>query len=363
MPLLEAVSRVNAIKEVRTQQTFLLVLEAKCQKEIEKIFKLQGNLALTALRDDHIDQGALDKALDLAFLHTDNQLIQILVKYNIVASYFGIRSQAKQLGMVIPTPEIREAAASIGISFDAVDHEAYKWIQDTAAKTVSGVDNTTRDRIRDILAKGTEDKLSYSAIAQNIRDEFKDMATPASQSYVKDRAEVIAVTEVRKAHEYSQKLVRDGLKKQGWKIKKSWMITNDEKCCDICQGNADAGWIDDDDVFPSGDEYPPAHPVCRCCSLTRNDGYEGTDEEEEPEVIQVAPSTYTVSSPAQQNIVSSPMIAVMGIGSFIKWVLPNVSEKPKPISTPSVDIGSGDNHSRSGSFELRKKRRKIPPFF
>jgi hypothetical protein len=32
--------------------------------------------------------------------------------------------------------------------------------------------------------------------------------------------------------------------------------------CDVCQENGDAGWIDMDDQFPSGDDEPPAHPNC-----------------------------------------------------------------------------------------------------
>jgi hypothetical protein len=46
--------------------------------------------------------------------------------------------------------------------------------------------------------------------------------------------------------------------------------------CDVCQENADAGWIDMDDTFPSGDDEPPAHPHCDCDIETRD----SSDEEE-----------------------------------------------------------------------------------
>jgi phosphohistidine phosphatase SixA len=40
--------------------------------------------------------------------------------------------------------------------------------------------------------------------------------------------------------------------------------------CEVCQENADAGWIDMDEQFPSGDDEPPAHPNCGCELETRD---------------------------------------------------------------------------------------------
>jgi len=46
-------------------------------------------------------------------------------------------------------------------------------------------------------------------------------------------------------------------------LTKAWLISN-LGCCDICQDNADAGYIPIDDEFPSGDDGTPGHPNCRC---------------------------------------------------------------------------------------------------
>lgn len=40
--------------------------------------------------------------------------------------------------------------------------------------------------------------------------------------------------------------------------------------CEVCQENADAGWIDMEEQFPSGDDEPPAHPNCGCELETRD---------------------------------------------------------------------------------------------
>ncbi len=34
--------------------------------------------------------------------------------------------------------------------------------------------------------------------------------------------------------------------------------------CEICEDNQAEGWIDSEDVYPSGDDGPPFHPNCVC---------------------------------------------------------------------------------------------------
>lgn len=34
--------------------------------------------------------------------------------------------------------------------------------------------------------------------------------------------------------------------------------------CEICEENQAEGWIDSEDVYPSGDDGPPFHPNCVC---------------------------------------------------------------------------------------------------
>ena len=56
---------------------------------------------------------------------------------------------------------------------------------------------------------------------------------------------------------------------------KRWIA--DDDACEVCQANADQGWIDADDTFDSGDDEPPAHPNCGC-DLETNEGDESVDE-------------------------------------------------------------------------------------
>ena len=77
-----------------------------------------------------------------------------------------------------------------------------------------------------------------------------------------------AVTENEDAYEEgSASLVRD-IEAVGITMEKSWSTVGDD-ACEICRGNASAGWIPTDKVFPSGHMYPLAHDGCRCCLLYR----------------------------------------------------------------------------------------------
>lgn len=116
------------------------------------------------------------------------------------------------------------------------------------------IDETTRDMIRDAIADGLEENIGTDAIADSIE---------ALGAFSRERAELIANTEVRSANSTAAvegyTLARD---QAGVNVKKEWIIT--DEACDICQDNADEGSIELEDPFSSGDTEPPAHPNCRC---------------------------------------------------------------------------------------------------
>lgn len=114
----------------------------------------------------------------------------------------------------------------------------------------------TRDALRSTIEKGLADNIGTPAIADAIQDSY---------GFSKQRAELIAHTEVRFANEQS--------KLDGWRaageygvvVKKAWDA--DAEACDICLTNQDAGAIDLDEDFPSGDDAAPAHPNCECVTV------------------------------------------------------------------------------------------------
>ncbi len=84
------------------------------------------------------------------------------------------------------------------------------------------------------------------------------LITAALDDMTTARAQMIATTEMNAAMSEAaiQKMMRLGI------AYKQWILGPNP--CEICQGNEDAGAIEVDEEFPSGDERPPAHPNCEC---------------------------------------------------------------------------------------------------
>ncbi len=172
---------------------------------------------------------------------------------------------------------VRETVAQLGVDMpedlvDQVNDEAVKIAKDRAAELVGkrvlddgtiignpnpqwAITDSTRDMIRDAIADGLADNIGRDQIIQNIED---------LTGFDEDRATTIAITEIARANSQAALTTYQGARSIGVKVKKAWIVAPDEKVCDDCTENADAGPIDLDDDFPSGDDAPPGHPDCRC---------------------------------------------------------------------------------------------------
>jgi Phage Mu protein F like protein len=122
------------------------------------------------------------------------------------------------------------------------------------------IDETTRDGIRKIISDGLADNAGTDQIAKNINESF---------IVSEKRAALIARSEVARANSLS---VLDSLftarDDAGVNLKKAWLTAGDDLVDEVCQENEDAGPIDLEDDFPSGDDAPTAHPFCRCVLTT-----------------------------------------------------------------------------------------------
>ena len=119
-----------------------------------------------------------------------------------------------------------------------------------AGELVAGLDATTQQAIADAVAAGIEDRLGVSGTARLIKSAVDGMSS--------SRAEMIAATEMNDAmsQAFLKKLQINAVEY------KQWILGPDP--CEVCEGNADASPIPVDDIFPSGDDAPPAHPNCVC---------------------------------------------------------------------------------------------------
>ena len=135
------------------------------------------------------------------------------------------------------------------------------------------IDETTRGAVKDALDDLYSGKIEH--------DDFYD--TVASLDvFSPERAEMISRTEIQTSNGQGSLMGYKASRDNGVKLKKEWLA--DDEACDICRENEDAGAIDLDDEFPSGDDAPTAHPNCECVlSPVVEDDSESDDGEDDGE--------------------------------------------------------------------------------
>lgn len=177
------------------------------------------------------------------------------------------RVALSQIGQLAEDPDLVER----------VNQRALVWATDRAAELVGLGDGdfdlmqTTRDMIRSTIADGIANNLSTDEIGDALEDAY---------AFSDDRAQLIAATEITSANSEGALAGYQEASSAGVNVMKSWLVLEDG--CDICQENADAGAIELDDDFPSGDSAPGAHPNCRCVLVPvviDEDGNETEDDD------------------------------------------------------------------------------------
>lgn len=112
------------------------------------------------------------------------------------------------------------------------------------------ISETTREDLRDLIEAAFEQETPITQLAQDIRD---------SQMFSEYRAEMIAATEVQRA----QILGMVEIWKESAIVETVIWQVSSLGPCDECAENEDEE-VKLGSVFPSGDQYPPVHPFCRC---------------------------------------------------------------------------------------------------
>jgi SPP1 gp7 family putative phage head morphogenesis protein len=155
-----------------------------------------------------------------------------------------------------------------GVAFDLGNPRAVEYLREAVNRSKQ-IDAETFDGIRALLRDGVSEGRSYSSLARDIRRRFDGFAGKLPQKHIRDRAELIAVTEIGDAYSQGTLIQAEQLKRGGMEMEKSWLTVGDDRVSDGCADNEAAGWIDIDDDFPSGDDAPLRFPGCRCSLLTR----------------------------------------------------------------------------------------------
>ncbi len=118
------------------------------------------------------------------------------------------------------------------------------------------IDSTTADRIKAIRQSAAENNLADATMMSLIAAKFREWATT--------RAQAIATNEISMAFHAGGADVASIVNEEGGGsfVQKKWVTDADP--CEVCEENAQDGWIDEDILFASGDSEPPQHPSCKC---------------------------------------------------------------------------------------------------
>lgn len=173
--------------------------------------------------EEIVESGALDGLLQIEISDQD-----LFAEANTIARDFAKERAAELVGMTY------DAQGSLVANPDA------RW----------AISDTTREDLRDLIEAAFEQETPITQLAEDIRD---------SAMFSEYRAEMIAATEVQRAQILG---MVDIWTESGIVETVIWQVSGLGPC-DICAENEDEE-VKLGAVFPSGDQYPPVHPFCRC---------------------------------------------------------------------------------------------------
>lgn len=134
---------------------------------------------------------------------------------------------------------------------DEAGHNGLRDLLDQAGVTIRSVADNRLDRLAKVLSDALANGDSVGTLAGDLRDVLDDPQW----------AEAVATTELCRGISAA---TLDTYRATGVEASE-WLTAEDQRVCQTCSGNEDAGPVPIDGLFPSGDPMPPGHPTCRCC--------------------------------------------------------------------------------------------------
>lgn len=179
--------------------------------------------------------------------------------------------EAVEVALIAGSDAIFETVGvGLGISFDLVDPRAIEYLDQNGATQVSGIDETTRNRVRRIIVQASQEGWPWERTSDALIDMYEGFRFGGKGPlHFNNRGQLIAVTEIGNAYEEGARIGALQLRDAGLLMEKKWSGPDDSRTSEACHSNLEAGWIDIDDTFPSGDLRPLNHPGCRHTVLYR----------------------------------------------------------------------------------------------
>lgn len=168
-----------------------------------------------------------------------------------------------------------------GVDWELTNRRAAEWAQDYSFELVTTINDTNRRYLQDAIHDFYATQMTHGELWDEIAA-YDDFTERAGRLFGIQRARVIAITEVTRAHTQGERQIQHELWQQGIQMIAKWQTRRDEKVCPIC-GPLDNQLERDNGGWGNVVE-PPAHPRCRCWLV-----YEHVDIAESEEAVRVPP--------------------------------------------------------------------------
>lgn len=240
------------------QQSLAAALRSVWQQQYQKL-NLQMSSA-NATQGYHVEADDPNAASEWmrAFDQAIVDSLEVFASALTDAAWQAVEAGAKHLLAEIDTT----------VSFNLDDPLAVEWLKDYGAERVAWLNDTTRQRLQSVLEQARAEGYSYDKTATLVRQLFSGFSTPSPLGHIKDRAELVAVTESGTAYEEGRWMAVQKTLAIGIEMEKSW-LADPTACEGVCRPNAEVGWISTGDKFPQAGDRAPGHPGCRCGTLYR----------------------------------------------------------------------------------------------
>lgn len=142
-------------------------------------------------------------------------------------------------------------AVGVPLDVDRVNAAAREWARQYGYDMVRGVNETTRRAISDAMRQ-------FQSTPGMTRDDVARMLEPV---FGTNRANMIATTEITRAHTQAVNIAGQELQRDGITTTRQWVTYRDDRVCPICaplHATSEDVWTIEQ---PAG---PPAHVNCRC---------------------------------------------------------------------------------------------------
>lgn len=267
--MLDVLDRLMEAAAHRKRQRKISKLEKQLAVALRKAFAVQLDavlLALAPLADQFTpatEAGRLREAASPDWEPLFEQALLLTIQ-----AFAEPLSEYVQMALAMGG-ETLLALFDIESAFDLAHPLAADYARLHSADLVAEINDFTRKRVRRIITQGVANGESYQDVAKSLRALYQGFTKPRPQEHIRDRATMIAVTEIGNAYEAGNEIVGKQLTQAGITLEHAWLTSNDSRVSDGCWANQQAGWIPFGQPFPSGHQRPLRHPGCRCTQLIR----------------------------------------------------------------------------------------------